>query len=81
MRAGSKCTARSSRNVGDARTLYPQSVAVNALQIDGTGVPYGSRTRVAAVKEKRPIVIECNFGCMDSTLPPLEDSRDRLLDL
>ena len=26
------------------------------------GVPYGSRTRVAAVKEKGPIVIQCNFA-------------------
>ena len=26
------------------------------------GVPYGSRTRVAAVKEKRPIVIQCNLA-------------------
>src|SRR5437867_1858931 len=26
------------------------------------GVPYGSRTRVAAVKEKRPIVIQWNFA-------------------
>jgi len=26
------------------------------------GVPYGSRTRVAAVKEKRPIVIQRNFA-------------------
>ena len=26
------------------------------------GVPYGSRTRVAAVKEKRPLVIQRNFA-------------------
>ena len=26
------------------------------------GVPYGSRTRVAAVKEKRITVIQCNFA-------------------
>jgi hypothetical protein len=26
------------------------------------GVPYGSRTRVAAVKEKRPIVIQRNLA-------------------
>ncbi len=26
------------------------------------GVPYGSRTRVAAVKEKRPIVIQWNLA-------------------
>jgi hypothetical protein len=26
------------------------------------GVPYGSRTRVAAVKEKRPIVIQGNLA-------------------
>ena len=26
------------------------------------GVPYGSRTRVAAVKEQRPIVIQRNFA-------------------
>jgi hypothetical protein len=26
------------------------------------GVPYGSRTRVAAVKERRPIVIPRNFA-------------------
>ena len=26
------------------------------------GVPYGSRTRVAAVKEKGSVVIQCNFA-------------------
>jgi hypothetical protein len=26
------------------------------------GVPYGNRTRVAAVKEKRPVVIQKNFA-------------------
>ena len=26
------------------------------------GVPYGSRTRVAAVKEKRPVVIQGNLA-------------------
>ena len=45
------------------------------------GVPYGSRTRVAAVKGKRPIVIQRNFSGMDSFLPHLKDSRERLLDL
>ena len=45
------------------------------------GVPYGSRTRVAAVKEKRPIVIQRNFSGMDSTLPHLKDSLESLLDL
>jgi hypothetical protein len=38
------------------------------------GVPYGSRTRVAAVKERRPIVIQWNFSGMDSTLRNLKDS-------
>jgi hypothetical protein len=33
------------------------------------GVPYGSRNRVAAVKEKRPIVIQGGLRVMDSTLP------------
>jgi hypothetical protein len=28
----------------------------------GIGVPYGSRTRVAAVKEKGPIIIQWNFA-------------------
>jgi hypothetical protein len=31
-------------------------------QIDNTGVPYGGRTRVVAVKEKRFIVIQRNFA-------------------
>ncbi len=30
--------------------------------IESIGVPYGSRTRVAAVKEKRPIVIQRNLA-------------------
>jgi hypothetical protein len=29
---------------------------------EGVGVPYGSRTRVAAVKEKRPFVIQRNLA-------------------
>ncbi|MGH9956767.1 MAG: tetratricopeptide repeat protein [Pyrinomonadaceae bacterium] len=32
------------------------------IRIGKAGVPYGSRTRVAAVKEKRPIVIQWNFA-------------------
>ena len=32
------------------------------LMLGNVGVPYGSRTRVAAVKEKRPIVIQRNFA-------------------
>ena len=30
--------------------------------VESIGVPYGSRTRVAAVKGKRPIVIQRNFA-------------------
>jgi hypothetical protein len=30
--------------------------------LENVGVPYGSRTRVAAVKEKRPIVIQGNLA-------------------
>ena len=30
--------------------------------IEVFGVPYGSRTRVAAVKERRPIVIQWNLA-------------------
>ena len=43
------------------------------------GVPYEIRTRVTAVKE----ATHCNsteLSGMDSTLPHLEDSRERLLD-
>jgi hypothetical protein len=36
--------------------------------IERIGVPYEIRTRVAAVKEKQPIVIQRNFCGMDSTL-------------
>ena len=32
------------------------------MRLKNVGVPYGSRTRVAAVKEKRPIVIQWNFA-------------------
>ena len=49
--------------------------------VEVIGVPYGSRTRVAAVKEKRPTVIQRNLAAMDSTLSHLEDSREPLLDL
>ena len=44
-------------------------VGVNAPRLSGIGylakvfgVPYGSRTRVAAVKEKRITVIQCNLA-------------------
>jgi hypothetical protein len=47
--------------------------------IESIGVPYGSRTRVAAVKEKRPIVIQWNFAGMDSNLPHLEGLTGRLI--
>jgi hypothetical protein len=58
----------SRETVGDARTLYPQSVAVNAsAKTMAVGVPYGSRTRVAAVKEKRPVVIQMELSGVDST--------------
>ena len=40
------------------------------------GVPYGSRTRVTAVKGKRPFVIQRNQAALDSTLPHLKDSGD-----
>jgi len=36
--------------------------SVNELGIAEFGVPYGSRTRVAAVKEKRPGVIQANLA-------------------
>jgi len=36
--------------------------AQSNLKNAGFGVPYGSRTRVAAVKEKRPIVIQGDFA-------------------
>ncbi len=42
---------------------------------------YGSRTRVAAVKEKRPIVIQRNLAAWIALYRTLEDSRERLLDL
>jgi len=45
------------------------------------GVPYGSRTRVAAVKEKRPAVIQRNLAAWIANLLHLKDSRERLLDL
>jgi hypothetical protein len=32
------------------------------MRLKNVGVPYGSRIRVAAVKEKRPIVIPWNFA-------------------
>jgi hypothetical protein len=45
------------------------------------GVPYGSRTRVAAVKEKRPIVIQRNFPAWIALYRTLEDSRETLIGL
>jgi hypothetical protein len=41
------------------RLLATQPNSATALEV---GVPYGCRTRVAAVKEKRPIVIQRNFA-------------------
>jgi hypothetical protein len=37
-----------------------------SLIAEDVGVPYGSRTRVAAVKEKRPIVIQWNLAHSES---------------
>ena len=45
------------------------------------GVPYGSRTRVAAVKEKGPIVIQRNLAAWIALYRTYEDSGERLLDL
>jgi len=44
-------------------------------------VPYGSRTRVAAVKEKRPIVIQQALAAWIALYRTLKDSREHLLDL
>jgi len=41
------------------------------------GVPYGSRTRVAAVKEKRPICNSTELRGVDRTLPHFKNSRER----
>ncbi len=54
-------------------------VSEDLKNADGFGVPYGNRTRVAAVKEKRPTVIQGNFAAC--TLPRFKDSEERLLDL
>ncbi len=55
VRAGSVVRPATRKSEGDARTLYPQSVAVNAwAKPMAVGVPYGSRTRVAAVKGRCP---------------------------
>ena len=48
--------------------------------IESIGVPYGGRTRVAAVRERRFIVIQRKLRGMDSTLPHSKDSRVHLLD-
>jgi len=37
-------------------------VGVDLKDAEEIGVPYGSRTRVAAVKERRPIVIQGNLA-------------------
>ena len=39
-----------------------EGVSEDLKNADGFGVPYGNRTRVAAVKEKRPIVIQSHFA-------------------
>jgi hypothetical protein len=44
------------------------------------GVPYGSRTRVAAVKEKRFTVIQGNFAAWIALYRIWKDSRKRILD-
>src|SRR5258705_9942947 len=42
--------------------LPPPKSTPPPANAEENGVPYGSRTRVAAVKEKGPIVIQCNFA-------------------
>ncbi len=44
------------------------------------GVPYGSRTRVAAVKEKRFTVIQVNLAACIALNCTSKDSRELLLD-
>jgi len=43
------------------------------------GVPYGSRTRVAAVKGKRPIVIQGNLAAWIALYRILKDSTGMLI--
>jgi hypothetical protein len=43
------------------------------------GVPYGSRTRVAAVKEKRPIVIQRNLAAWIAHSTALEGLTGTLI--
>jgi len=59
-----------------ARVIEPLQLVLLSIIFAGNfrrkikfGVPYGSRTRVAAVTERRFIVIQGNFAGMDSTLP------------
>ena len=55
--------ARSRENKTLGTTFNTRLIPSRRLQnAQVFGVPYGSRTRVAAVKEKRPIVIQRNFA-------------------
>jgi len=40
------------------RSVHGTSIVRNGVCSAQSGVPYGNRTRVAAVKENRPIVIQ-----------------------
>jgi hypothetical protein len=49
--------------------------------LENVGVPYGSRTRVATVKEKRPIVILWNFAAWIALYRTLQALGELLLDV
>ena len=53
----------------------PQASQPDSTKCLGIGVPYGSRTRVAAVKEKRPIVIQPNLAAWIALYRTLQTHR------